>query len=320
MKRQLYKLYHPEIFQGDLKKKNYFEGWYYKIVTADESQAIAIIPGVSIGRDNDSHAFVQVLNGKTAQSYYHTYPIERFRADKKVLDVSIADNHFNKKKIELSLPSLSGTIKLNNLTPLSTSITNPGIMGWFSFTPKMQCYHGVVSMGHDLEGTLTTEGKTIDFSGGRGYIEKDWGTSFPKCWIWAHSNHFKSHPELSLMASVAHIPWMGNYFIGFIVALHYEGKTEVYATYNRAKKQVSIDGETVHMTFKRKNRVLNISAVPGAGADLKSPISGLMTGKVNESLAAEIKITLVENGKTLIEDYSTTSGLEVAGDVSILLG
>ena len=37
------KVWQPEIFQGNLNKKNYFEGWYFKIVDASEKHAFAII-------------------------------------------------------------------------------------------------------------------------------------------------------------------------------------------------------------------------------------------------------------------------------------
>jgi len=56
MKLMTSKLYHPEIFQGDLSKKKYFEGWYYKFVSADQSKAIAIIPGVALYDEQDRHA------------------------------------------------------------------------------------------------------------------------------------------------------------------------------------------------------------------------------------------------------------------------
>ena len=51
----------PARYHGLKKKPPFFEGWYYKMVSADESQKIAIIPGVILGQD--AHAFVQVLNG-----------------------------------------------------------------------------------------------------------------------------------------------------------------------------------------------------------------------------------------------------------------
>ena len=48
------------------------------------------------------------------------------------------------------------------------------------------------------------DGKTIDFTNGIGYIEKDWGKSFPNSWIWMQTNHFKYH-NASLMASLSSI-------------------------------------------------------------------------------------------------------------------
>lgn len=58
----------PFTYQGVNKNDNYFEGWYFKHVTADLKNIISIIPGISKGRD--SHAFIQVIitysnNGNT---------------------------------------------------------------------------------------------------------------------------------------------------------------------------------------------------------------------------------------------------------------
>ncbi|NHB83865.1 hypothetical protein G7085_02035 [Tessaracoccus sp. HDW20] len=43
----------------------------------------------------------------------------------------------------------------------------PGIMGWYGYVPVMECRHGIVSFGHDLEGTLIVEGRPTSFQGGR---------------------------------------------------------------------------------------------------------------------------------------------------------
>lgn len=45
---RLKKRKNPEMFQGNKKKKNYFEGWYFKMVSADDSSIISVIPGVSL--------------------------------------------------------------------------------------------------------------------------------------------------------------------------------------------------------------------------------------------------------------------------------
>ena len=57
-------------------------------------------------------------------------------------------------------------------------------MGPFRFLPGMECSHGVISMGHALEGTLTLNGAVLDFAGGTGYVETDRGRSFPSAYLW----------------------------------------------------------------------------------------------------------------------------------------
>lgn len=59
------------------------------------------------------------------------------------------------------------------------TVRSPGIMGWYAWVPTMECYHGVVSLDHAISGKLMIEDQAHDFNGGRGYIEKDWGKSFP---------------------------------------------------------------------------------------------------------------------------------------------
>jgi tocopherol cyclase len=76
------KLFNPEIFQGNLKVKDYFEGWYFKHVSSDQDQVYACIPGITLAVD-DPHAFIQVINGLSGESHYITYPVDQFKWDKK---------------------------------------------------------------------------------------------------------------------------------------------------------------------------------------------------------------------------------------------
>ena len=52
-------------------------------------------------------------------------------------------------------------------------------MGWFGWLPIMECYHGVVSLDHAIEGQITMDGNAINLTGGRGYMEKTGGAPFP---------------------------------------------------------------------------------------------------------------------------------------------
>ena len=54
------KVQHPILFQGNLNKKNYFEGWYYKQVSADQNVSLSFIPAVSLN-ESDQHSFIQYI-------------------------------------------------------------------------------------------------------------------------------------------------------------------------------------------------------------------------------------------------------------------
>ncbi len=314
-----YNIQHPEIYQGERRTKQYFEGWYYKNVHQSGEHAIALIPGVSIESGKSRHAFIQLMDGTGGKSHYYEFPFEDFIADKEKLEVRIGDNYFSESQMKVDLPDISGALTISKTTPLENSILNPGIMGWYSFTPMMQCYHGIVSMHHTLDGLLIHNGQSWKYDGGVGYIEKDWGTSFPKCWFWTQCNTFEGDEKISVFASVAHIPWMGRYFIGYIAALQFEDKLHRFATYNGAKFKTRLEGDSLYLDFKKGNKVLSVKATKGIGADLKSPISGKMTGKVNESLQAKMEVSLLENDKALLSARGKNTGLEIAGDIDILL-
>jgi len=319
MKRWWFKIQNPSLYQGHGRSKDYFEGWYYKLVHQSGDHAVALIPGVSIKSDTDKHAFIQLMDGTGGKSHYYRFPYKDFQANKDKLEVRIGDNFFSETKIIADLPDIKVDLDIRAITPLATSTFNPGIMGWFSFTPRMECYHGIVSMHHKLHGNINHGSKSWKYDGGTGYIEKDWGTSFPKCWFWTHSNTFDHKEKVSVMASVAHIPWMGSYFIGFIVALQYGDKQIRFATYNGSKWKARLEEDALYLNFKKGNKVLSLKCIKGPSAELISPIGGEMTGKVNESLQAKILLKLEEKGKPILITEGHSAGLEIAGDYDVLL-
>ncbi|MDX1684351.1 MAG: tocopherol cyclase family protein, partial [Saprospiraceae bacterium] len=226
--------YHPERFQGWGKKKQYFEGWYFKVVDPTLNMAYAFIPGISMEKDGSKHAFIQVLNGVEKTSTYHRFPFEAFNAEHRKLAVTIGENFFDEGGMRLALPGLSADVNFSSLRSWPVSLLSPGIMGPYAFVPRMECYHGIVSMDHRADGWMEVDEWRLELSEGRGYIEQDWGHSFPSAYFWMQSNHF-SEPGTSFKCSVATIPWMGSSFVGFIAGLLYDDKLIQFTTYNGSK-------------------------------------------------------------------------------------
>ncbi len=313
-------LWDHDMYHGWAKTSNYFEGWYVKLVTADQSHAIAFIPGISKDNNGEAHAFIQVMDGTNAASEYIRFEADEFIPAEDRFMTRIGNNQFSPKGIQLDLEDYKGSIDFEGITPWPTKLMAPGIMGYFSFLPFMQCYHGVVSLHHRLRGMLEINNETVDFTNGIGYIEKDWGTSFPKAWIWMQSNHFDGvQAPTCLMVSIAHIPWLGNYFIGFLAGLLYKDEILIFTTYNGAKKTVRVEGQQAFIEIQRKQHKLVITANKKRGATLISPLEGAMTGKLEESLESELHLQLYDNGKLVYEGTGTSSGLEIAGEFDALV-
>lgn len=319
LRTKLRALWNPDQFQGWGRTHRYFEGWYFKLVSADQRQALAFIPGISMGENGEQHAFIQVMDGTACRAEYHRFAATDFRPSKQKFEVWLGKNYFSDTHIQLDLPGISGEIRFENPTPWPKMLGAPGIMGWYSFVPFMECNHGVVSLHHTLDGQLQMGGQSLDFSGGRGYTEKDWGRSFPRAYVWMQSNHFEGADRVSMMASVAHIPWLRSHFIGFISGFWLDGRLFKFATYTGARKQLRITDETVELVFQNSKTELRILAKQAAGTALISPLSGEMTGKIQESLQATLQVQLLENEQIIFEGTGRNAGLEVAGDVSLLL-
>lgn len=316
--RRLRAVFNPDMYHGWGKKRNYFEGWYIKIVDPTERFAFAFIPGISFDAEGKTHAFLQVMDGKNKRAVYHDFAAVDFQpaVDKFYLD--LGKNQFSAASLSLDLPDIRGSVSFKNTTPWPKMLGAPGVMGWYSFVPFMECKHGVVSLFHHLEGGLEINGEYVDFTDGIGYIEKDWGRSFPAAYVWLQCNHFNHDSPVSLMASVAKIPWLGTHFIGFLVGFYFEKKLYRFATYTGAKRTTRTEGQTATMTFESGKNRLEIKATQPPGVDLVSPLPHGMAGKVNESLEATVGVKFYRNGKLIFSDTGRNAGMEIAGEVQKL--
>jgi len=322
MSDYIYTTMHPAIYHGHSVTPPYFEGWYYKLISADERERFAIIPGVILGEEE--HAFIQVLNGADGSSAYHTFPIETFHASRRDFDIHIGNNRFTANHLSLNIDddqgSLHGELDFSSQTPWPVTWRSPGIMGWYAWIPWMECYHGVLSFDHDITGQLFTGNRKLDFSGGRGYIEKDWGRSFPSAWIWFQSNHFETIGT-SITTSIANIPFMGTSFRGFIVGLWHEGKLYRFATYTGAElTNLVIQEDHVSLTLSDQHHRLDLTATTGTSGLILGPTRNDMGLHVNETLQATVDVRLsTRKGKELFAGRGRHAGLEVQGALDQLL-
>lgn len=324
MQRYIFETLHPEIYHGYGKKPPYFEGWYFKVISADESARYAIIPGVFIGQSGGDHAFIQVLNGITGEASYHQFPIEAFRAAEEDFDVWIGDNHFRRDCLSLNITDeqlhISGELHFSGGEGWPVTLRSPGVMGWYAWLPFMECYHGILSFDHHISGALTINTQSVDFTDGRGYIEKDWGQAFPSAYIWQQTNHFDTQGTC-LTASVAMIPSVGRTFRGFLLGFYHEGKLYRMATYTGARiERLEVTDDHVYWTLADKTHRIEMISERVSGGLLKAPIRTEMHKRVDETLQSSVQVRFsTRSGSTLFEGTGRCAGLEVHGDLETLL-
>lgn len=309
-------------FQGKLTNKAYFEGWYYKQVSYDENHTLSLIPGIST-HEGDPHSFIQYLYNRkeddgssTTKSGYIRFPLEAFTWNDYPFTIKIGNNLFSESLVSVHLKddtiNLEGILKLGTFTQIKRSFLMPSIMGPFSYLPKMTCYHDVISMNHLLDGDMTIDGSEIVFTGGKGYLEKDWGTQFPKHYTWLQCNHFQN-PATSFFFSDAHIPLYGKEFQGWIASLFYNHEEYRFATYTKSERMIDIQDQN-HFSIVLENELVKVSvnAVVDNEAELLAPIRAGMQKPIQESAGVNMSLT-VYNKKTKdrYTDVSKLANLEI---------
>lgn len=308
-------LFKPWAFQGSLNRKNYFEGWYFKHVSSNMENVWSFIPGLALSNEG-RQAFIQVLNGRTGESHVYEYDVEEFSASSRELNVNIGQSQFTTKGISLDLKNkdrkISGNLSYASVEQYPSSLLNPGIMGWYSFVPFMECKHGIVSMQHILTGGLYIDDNFIDFDNGKGYIEKDWGSSFPESWVWLHCNTFNTS-QSSFTFSVAKIPWLGSYFIGFISFLKLEDRFINFSTWSKARiEKLEYVENRLNIRIVNKNYRLEIEALNNQAGPLKAPKLGSMQRIIKETVDASITLRLTDHsGNIIFEDKGIRAGMEL---------
>ena len=304
----------PELFQGRKKQNHYFEGWYFKHVSSNGAHCLSIISGINFESAKPS-AFIQIIIGPLFKSYYIDFDYEDFSWSDEPFQINIRKNSFSLDQIKLDIKTplitFKGEIKYNNRISIDRSLFCPNIMGVFAYFKFMQCNHGVLSLNHDLNGQISYNNQIFDFDNGKGYIEKDWGDSFPKKYCWLQCNNFEDD-SVSIFLSIARIPFLTRQFIGFIGVLRIGEKQYRFATYNQSSvlKAIFKNG-ILSIDIKRKSQRLKVEAFVKEGLTLKAPHKGIMKKDIKETLEGQVNVSLYDHNILIFEGKGSCAGVEV---------
>ncbi len=289
-------------FHGAKQTGPYFEGWYLKHQSR-AGQTLALIPAFHIDRTKHPTASLQVISND--KSWWLEYPSAQLQASQAQFEVRLGRSHFSSRGVNLHIDrdglSLHGTLRYGPFTSLRSDI-----MGPFRLLGRMQCSHGVISMGHSLQGTLILNGKEMDFSNGLGYIETDRGHSFPHTYLW--SQCVWDGPERgSFMLAAATVPLSAVRFTGCICSVFYQDREYRLATYQGAKiEEWSFSGASVRQGKYR----LKVELLQAREQALHAPVDGRMERTIHESLCARVRCRFWRGKELLFQHTDPCAAFE----------
>lgn len=293
-----------------LNKKNAFEGWFSKVDDVNNDFMFSVIWGYSTV-ENDRHAFIQFTNSITHKTKYIRYPLEDLSFTKDPFILTIGQNKLSKDFMALNINEVDlkvkGEFSFNNLKTLKKYFLKPNIMGLLSYLPN-ECNHSISSLHHKVKGNVSLDNKTYDIDG-IGYMEKDWGTSFPKKYVWTQGSDVLGN---SVVFSNATVPILGRYATGFFLVILHNDKKYRFSSIEGSKM---LSFEADHNSFKSKiqkgNLTVEIFAKQYNPISLKSPTMGEMKSSIKESLDGNLKIALLKDGKVSFEIENERASIDV---------
>lgn len=283
----------------------WFEGFYCKHRGADGG--IALIPAVHREAEGGCTASLQVITNHA--SYVQEVPAEGLLSGREGEALRVGESSFSTTGVRLQIAGkgleVRGELRYGPFTPLRWDIMGPFRLA----EPLMQCYHGVVSLRHELSGQLAVNGKTLDFDGGTGYVEADRGRSFPRDYLWTQCNWEDS----CVMLSVAEIPFLLGRFKGCICAILHAGREYRLATYLGCRiLRYGAQGAEVRQGRYR----LVAELLSGGGCPLRAPSQGAMKRIIRENLAARVRYRFWRGNELILDHTDRAASYEYADERS----
>lgn len=283
-----------------MKKINFFEGWYFKEQSAELT--IAFIPEVSYDEKGTPSGSLQIV--LPDRSYYYTYKNPINMNLNRTMFIVMEKNVFTDACIHIDIEEsdlkIKGDIYFDDAAGRAFNV-----MGPLSVFP-LPCKHGILSMEQRLSGSLEIDGKVYDFDGGKGYLETDYGKSFPERYMWSQCNWF-GRTNCQIAVAAATIPLGPFPIMGTFACINYEGQRYKLATYKGA--EVEKIGEK-GFKITQGPYIFEGRRQGGQAIELKSPEMGKMESATREYLACNMEYRLRKRGVEIFYVRSSRGSYE----------
>ena len=280
----------------DLKKKNYFEGWYQRITDEINNVNYSLIFGITKNQE-DPHAFIQIYDGVKNKSNYYRFAISDFYYSNDT--VFIKENHLSTSSMFLKTNDIEISVLFSNSRYLRKHLGINRAMSYLSMF-RFEGYQEFITIDGYFKGELTIDG-VLKHINGKTYLEKTYGISFPSRWIWIQGNHFNKDVSLSFAYGLNSLfKWKKK---GFMTVLTHNGKEYQFASYNFSKiKILKHSVNQVEIVIKKRKYKLVINVKNIKPVKLVGPSeNGAMNLKVYESINSLATLTFTKRKKVIFD-------------------
>lgn len=280
--------YIPSNLRGFMNRPSYFEGWFQKIYAVEHRASVLIIYGYATQNPPERFGFIQILLPNERPLLYY-FPKHEVDLDLTNHVVRMGNNLLSTQEITIASEVLQMNLRLSVKHPVQ-SLKNT--MGYTYYIPNLPCYHAVVNPAHWVSGDIQFNGNSIELTNERGYLEKNWGTSFPQDYLWLHALD-PSDSGVSLLFSCASMHWMGRTFRKHVGHIRYKGiemdLRELKQVTIRCVKESSL---SYSITLSSKTISLRIEVVSVRQVTFKGPDQGQMSRDIIHHADANMLVTI----------------------------
>lgn len=282
----------PTHLRGNFQQGNYFEGWFQKIYSAEHNASFIIIYGYATQNSIESFGFIQLLlpDGEPRFLYFHKNEVSCdptrhvFKMGRQILSTEAICIQCNDINIQLNL--------LGN-KPIRTLKNS---MGYTYFVPGLPCYHAVLNPSHQVSGTIQAGQHHYSLDRATGYLEKNWGNSFPKSYFWMHAVD-PLNPKISMLFSRAEIKWMGYNFIRHVGYFNNDGSALDLRLFKDFQLRTAAAEQNQRLLrLGTKEVQLEVGIKHGKKVMFKGPANGNLSRTIPHHADAQVEVSLNQNG------------------------
>lgn len=286
--------YKPNSIRGTFERNKFFEGWFQKVYSKAHKASFILIYGYATHNSDDAFGFLQILiPNQTPEIFY--FPKNEVSCDIEQHIFRMGKNLLTTELIRINIKGLTIDLNLKNTDPFRTFKNS---MGYTYFIPNLPCYHSVLNSAQSVSGEIQHKGVRYTLDHEMGYLEKNWGTTFPESYFWVHAID-PNNPAISLLFSRAKIVWLGKTYIKHVGYLRFDGQQiELRALKNVTVSNSNISSENRSIQIRSASAQLDLALEYGREVLFKGPKDGALSRMIAHQTDASIKVSLTyENRK-----------------------